>query len=56
MSTPAILIVDDEPDIRELLAMTIRRMGFEAFCADNLEGAHPQAQTPQRPPGPAQPD
>ncbi len=42
MSTPAILIVDDEPDIRELLAMTIRRMGFEAFCADNLEGARRQ--------------
>ena len=39
MSSPAILIVDDEPDIRELLAMTIRRMGFDAFCAENLDGA-----------------
>lgn len=39
MSNPAILIIDDEPDIRELLAMTIRRMGFEAYCAENLDGA-----------------
>nr|MBP8927030.1 sigma-54-dependent Fis family transcriptional regulator [Pseudomonadales bacterium] len=42
MSSPAILIVDDEPDIRELLAMTIRRMGLEAFCAENLDGARRQ--------------
>lgn len=40
MSTPAVLIIDDEPDIRELLAMTIRRMGFEAFCAESLDGAY----------------
>jgi two-component system response regulator PilR (NtrC family) len=39
MASPAILIVDDEPDIRELLAMTVRRMGFEAFCADSLDAA-----------------
>ena len=39
MSNPAILVVDDEPDIRELLAMTIRRMGFDAFCAESLGGA-----------------
>jgi two-component system, NtrC family, response regulator PilR len=40
MSSPAILIVDDEPDIRELLAMTVRRMGLDAFCAESLDGAH----------------
>jgi len=39
MSSPAILIIDDEPDIRELLAMTVRRMGLEAFCAESLESA-----------------
>ncbi len=39
MSSPAILIVDDEPDIRELLAMTVRRMGLDAFCAESVDGA-----------------
>jgi two-component system response regulator PilR (NtrC family) len=39
MSSPAILIIDDEPDIRELLAMTVRRMGLDAFCAESLDGA-----------------
>ena len=39
MANPCILIIDDEPDIRELLAMTIRRMGLDAFCAENVEGA-----------------
>ena len=42
MSSHSILIVDDEPDIRELLAMTIRRMGFEALCAPDLETARHQ--------------
>ncbi len=42
MSSPSVLIVDDEPDIRELLAMTIRRMGFEALCAEDLAGARRQ--------------
>jgi two-component system response regulator PilR (NtrC family) len=42
MSSPAILIIDDEPDIRELLAMTIRRMGLDAFCVDSVEGARKQ--------------
>jgi two-component system response regulator PilR (NtrC family) len=39
MSSPAILIIDDEPDIRELLAMTVRRMGLDAFCAESLDSA-----------------
>ena len=39
MSSPAILIIDDEPDIRELLAMTVRRMGLDAYCAESLDGA-----------------
>jgi len=47
MSSPAVLIVDDEPDIRELLAMTIRRMGLEAFCADSLDAAKRQLEQRQ---------
>ena len=38
----SVLIVDDEPDIRELLAMTIRRMGFEALCSADLASAREQ--------------
>lgn len=34
-----ILIVDDEPDILELLSMTITRMKFEAISATNLKEA-----------------
>ena len=39
MSSPALLIIDAEPDIRDLLAMTVRRMGLDAFCAESLDGA-----------------
>lgn len=34
-----ILIVDDEPDILELLSMTITRMKFEAISATNIKDA-----------------
>ncbi len=35
MSTPIALIIDDEPDIRELLEITLGRMGLETrACAD----------------------
>ena len=35
MARPVALVVDDEPDIRELLAMTLERMDIEAStCAD----------------------
>jgi two-component system response regulator PilR (NtrC family) len=34
-----ILVVDDEADIRELLAMTLARMGLEAHCATNTSEA-----------------
>ena len=37
---PNALIVDDEPDIRELLEMTLSRMGIETHSAANLEEAH----------------
>src|SRR5688572_22853506 len=33
MSKSHILVVDDEADIRELLGMTLTRMGLEAHCA-----------------------
>ena len=35
MSRPSALVVDDEPDIRDLLAMTLERMDIQAqSCAD----------------------
>jgi len=37
--TATALIIDDEPDIRELLAMTLSRMGLDFHAAANLEEA-----------------
>jgi len=37
--TACILVVDDEPDIRELVALTITRMGLDCHTAANLEEA-----------------
>ncbi len=34
-----ILIIDDEPDIRELLQITVQRMGLDCICADSLGSA-----------------
>lgn len=39
MIRATILIVDDEPDIRELLSLTIHRMGFDAVTAPDLGSA-----------------
>lgn len=39
MSTPHALIVDDEPDIRELLELTLGRMNIETQSAANLAEA-----------------
>jgi len=36
MKRPLALIVDDEPDIRDLLAITLSRMEIESRCAGNL--------------------
>ncbi|HFE48415.1 MAG TPA: sigma-54-dependent Fis family transcriptional regulator, partial [Chromatiaceae bacterium] len=36
MSTPTALIVDDEPDIRELLEITLGRMGISTRSAADL--------------------
>ena len=39
MKTRLTLIVDDEPDIRELLEMTLNRMDIETLCAENIDEA-----------------
>lgn len=39
MSNPLALIVDDEPDIRELLELTLTRMGIDTKAAVNLAEA-----------------
>ncbi len=39
MTQKTILIIDDEPDIRELLVITLSRMGFDTQCAENYQQA-----------------
>ncbi len=39
MSNPLALIVDDEPDIRELLEITLTRMGVDTQSAEDLSAA-----------------
>jgi len=34
-----VLIIDDEPDIRELLEITLMRMGVESYCAFDVHSA-----------------
>lgn len=40
MSAPTALILDDEPDIRELLDLTLSRMGVATRCAGSLAEAY----------------
>lgn len=40
MSTQTVLIIDDEPDIRELLEITLLRMGLETESASNTTEAY----------------
>ena len=41
MSTSSqVLVIDDEADIRELLGLTLARMGLEAHCAANTSEAY----------------
>ena len=42
MSRQSVLIVDDEPDIRELLDITLSRMGLETYTAATLGEAESQ--------------
>lgn len=39
MTKKRVLIVDDEPDIRELLEITLLRMGLETRCAEDYSNA-----------------
>ncbi|HEU0202501.1 MAG TPA: sigma-54 dependent transcriptional regulator [Burkholderiaceae bacterium] len=39
---PAVLVVDDEADLRELLSLTLVRMGLDVDTADSLEQARAQ--------------
>jgi len=39
MNTPLTLIIDDEPDIRELLEITLNRMNIRTLCAENITAA-----------------
>jgi two-component system response regulator PilR (NtrC family) len=39
MRKQRVLIVDDEPDIRELLEITLNRMDIQTCCAENIESA-----------------
>ena len=39
MTKKRVLIVDDEPDIRELLEITLLRMGLETQCAEDYSSA-----------------
>jgi len=34
-----VLLVDDEPDVRDITAMLLRRMGFEVLTAEDVESA-----------------
>lgn len=39
MQKPLALVIDDEPDIRELLALTLGRMDIETVVAEDVSGA-----------------
>ena len=39
MKSPLTLIIDDEPDIRELLEITLNRMNIQTLCAENIASA-----------------
>src|SRR5690606_4013948 len=40
MNRPHALIIDDEPDIRELLEITLIRMGIDTVSAKSVGDAH----------------
>jgi len=39
MNNPFTLIIDDEPDIRELLEITLNRMDIQTLCAEDITSA-----------------
>ena len=48
MKRPHALVVDDEPDIRELVEITLRRMDVNTIIAENLEQAYAAAGSLER--------
>jgi two-component system response regulator PilR (NtrC family) len=48
MSSPRVLIVDDEPDLCELLSLTLARMGVDSASVHDLAAARAQLQGRQR--------
>jgi two-component system response regulator PilR (NtrC family) len=42
MAKPAVLIVDDEPDLCELLSITLRRMDLDSRTANTIADAQRQ--------------
>lgn len=42
MTTPCVLIIDDEPDLREVLELTLLRMGLETASAEDVATARAQ--------------
>ncbi|MCK4710304.1 MAG: response regulator, partial [Gammaproteobacteria bacterium] len=45
MEKQTVLVVDDEPDIRELLEITLMRMGLNVVCAEDYTSATRLLQT-----------
>ena len=45
MNKQSVLVVDDEPDIRELLEITLIRMGLDVICAEDYTSATRLLQT-----------
>ena len=39
MNSPLTLVIDDEPDIRELLEITLNRMNIQTLCAEDITTA-----------------
>lgn len=39
MDIPRILIIDDEPDLREIISFNLRIAGYQCDCADSAEAA-----------------
>ncbi len=45
MNKQSVLVIDDEPDIRELLEITLMRMGLNVICAEDYTSATKLLQT-----------
>ena len=43
--SPAVLVVDDEADLRELLSLTLVRLGLDVDTAESVSSARSSADT-----------